>query len=182
VPAATNLYLGDTVDEEGNGQPIVAATGDNTHGVPNDEDSVTAVGVWQNGTNGGVVQVKVGAGAGWLCGYLDFNRNGSFADSGENFISQVVSNTGGTGGVYTVAFDIPTGTVSSATSTWLYARFRLFDSEPFVLRSANTVTFVRPASPAILTTSPTPTARTASAVCRRATTRCGWTPTRCRRG
>jgi len=35
---SSDYYLGDSVDYEGNGQPNATATGDDTNGVPDDED------------------------------------------------------------------------------------------------------------------------------------------------
>jgi uncharacterized repeat protein (TIGR01451 family) len=126
VPASTNLYLGATVDTEANGQPSSAADGDG-----GDEDGVVEVGPWREAADGGRVAVRVGAGAGWLTGYADFNDDGDFADGGEFIVSQVVSNTGGNGsGVYTNSFAVPAGSLDAAGTTRLAARFRLFASMP----------------------------------------------------
>jgi uncharacterized repeat protein (TIGR01451 family) len=128
VKATPDLYLGATVDTELNGQPSAGADGDDSSGT-DDEDGVTAVGDWGAGT--GRVQVVVGAGSGWLCGYLDFNRDGNFADSNELFVSQAV-----TPGTNTTYFAVPSGTFLTTQATSLFARFRLFPSEPLIPEAA----------------------------------------------
>ncbi len=132
VPAVPNLYLGAAVDTEPNGLPSVGADGDDLDGV-DDEDGVEPVveTIWRVGADGGAVEVTVGAGSGWLVGYIDFNRDGNFVDAGELIFSLPVSSTGGDGnGVYELPFPIPAETFSTTSSTPLYARFRLFPAEP----------------------------------------------------
>ncbi len=120
LPAATNLYLGTTVDADDNGQPSADASGDG-----GDEDGVLSLGVWQGGVDGGAVQVTVGSGSGWLLGYIDFDNDGDFTGTSEMIISEAVS-----AGTATNAFTIPAGAISSTNRMTLYARFRLFESEP----------------------------------------------------
>ncbi len=127
VKTVPDLYLGSAPDTEFNGQPTADASGDDTNGVPDDEDGVIAVGNWTTATNGGQVSVTVGAGSGWLCGYMDFNHDGNFADSNELFISQAVSP-----GTYAIPFAVPEGAILTSNATQLYARFRLFPSEPLI--------------------------------------------------
>jgi len=131
IVIASNLYLGATVDVEPNGQPSAGADGDDLGGA-DDEDGVELLGVWQDGTAGGTLEVTIGAGAGWLVGYFDFNGDGDFADFGELAINQAAASTGGTNadGVYTVLVDVPPGTINAATTTALNARFRLFPAAP----------------------------------------------------
>jgi uncharacterized repeat protein (TIGR01451 family) len=125
VLGVPDLYLGTNVNTETDGQPATGADADSF------DDGATALGVWQTGASGGVVRVKVGAGSGWLCGYLDFNTNGTFVDTGEMVLSQAVATNGGNGtGVYTVAVSVPANVIKLAGVTALYARFRLFPSEP----------------------------------------------------
>ncbi len=122
VLRSTNLYLGASVDTEFNGQPSDDAMGDG-----GDEDGVTLPAfVWQNGSSGRVT-VVVGKGGGWLTGYIDFNHDGSFMTTGEMVANQAV-----TAGTYEISFPIPSNTINAATTTVLYARFRLFPSKPFV--------------------------------------------------
>ncbi len=126
IVTGQNLWLGSGVDTELNGQPSANATGDGA-----DEDGVVAVGNWQVGDNGGRVNVTVGAGSGWLVGWVDFNQDGTFTNANERVFSQAVT-SGGTGIVYAVNFDIPAGTFRTDGPTYLNARFRLFPSEPLV--------------------------------------------------
>ncbi|MGD9613710.1 MAG: SdrD B-like domain-containing protein, partial [Kiritimatiellia bacterium] len=133
VPAATNLYLGAAVDVELNGQPSAGAAGDDLAGT-DDEDGVELIGVWQDGPAGGTLEITVGAGAGWLVGYIDFNGDGDFADFGELAIDQAASSAGGTNadGIYAIPVDVPPGTINAATTTALNARFRLFPAAPSI--------------------------------------------------
>lgn len=127
-----NLYLGTGVDAEANGQPSAGADGDDLAGT-DDENGVVQIvsSVWRTGPDGGSVATTVGAGSGWLLGYVDFNRDGDFVDAGEMVANLAVSNTGGNGsGVYTNSFAVSAGTFSTTSSTPLYARFRLYPSQP----------------------------------------------------
>lgn len=117
-----DLFLGLWVDTESDGQPTSDASRDG-----DDEDGVAPIGAWQAGATG-QVNVLVGSGTGWLVGYVDFNTNGSFTDAGEMIISQAVSNSAG--GIYTNSFAVPSSAVVPTNTTSLYARFRLFPSQP----------------------------------------------------
>ncbi|GEM_PF-838937 len=134
VPASPTLYLGTAPDAETNGAPTSDASGDGA-----DEDGVTFTGVWGNGTfindgsgaadgSGGSVEVNV-TGSGWLIGWIDFNRDGDFTDSGEMILSQSVT----TGSGQQFGFDVPANTFADPgdpADLSLYARFRLFPSQP----------------------------------------------------
>jgi uncharacterized repeat protein (TIGR01451 family) len=133
VNAQTNLYLGSFVDTEANGQPSTNAMGDDDVGTFDDEDGVIPLNAWHAATNNaGGIQFIVGAGTGWLVGYVDFTRDGDFTDPGEMILNLAVSNTGGNGsGVYSNTFAIPTNALIDATNlTPFFARFRLFPSAP----------------------------------------------------
>ncbi|OVE75624.1 hypothetical protein BVX97_04360, partial [bacterium E08(2017)] len=124
VMGTPNLYLGSTVDTESNGQPSAGADGDGA-----DEDGVVPLGVWQDQGNGWV-EVTVGAGEGWIVGYVDLNNDGDFTDIGELVISQAASTNTSGAGIYTNAFAINTNAMSGTNATSLYARFRLLPDEP----------------------------------------------------
>jgi len=119
------LYLGRKVETERNGTPTPDATGDG-----DEEDGVVAVGHW-SAENGGQVEVLVGAGSGWLCGWIDFNQDGTFTNANELAISQAVDSQG-TGVVYTLSFPIPEGTFRTNDVTVLNTRFRLYPSQPLI--------------------------------------------------
>jgi PKD repeat protein len=107
------LYLGSKVDNEPDGQPQPLALGDDNSAL-DDEDGVQFVGSWYNG---GIATVKVQAsGAGFLNAWMDFNMNGSWAQTGE----QVFTNTPLTAGINTLTFNIPASTYTGAT----FMRFR----------------------------------------------------------
>ena len=117
------LYLGSTPpDAESNAVPSTAADSDGT-----DEDGVTPTNLvqWADGSGNGRVSVVVN-GTGWLVGWIDFNGDGDFGDTGEMVISQQVST-----GTVDINFDIPAGSIDGMGGD-IYARFRLFAEEPTV--------------------------------------------------
>jgi uncharacterized repeat protein (TIGR01451 family) len=125
VPLAPDLFLGVSLNTENNGKPSPTASLDEY------DDGVEPLGVWREAAAGASVRVQVGAGSGWLAGYIDFNANGSFADAGELVVSQAVSNVGGDGsGLYALPVNVPSGAILTGTNTLLNARFRLFPAEP----------------------------------------------------
>jgi len=119
------LYLGRKVETERNGTPTPDATGDG-----DEEDGVEVVGRWSV-EHGGQIEVLVGAGSGWLCGWIDFNQDGTFTNANELAISQAVDSQG-TGVVYTLGFPIPEGTFRTNGVTVLNTRFRLYPSQPLI--------------------------------------------------
>ncbi len=124
VPATATLYLGNGVDIDANGQPTSDATGDDTDTDGDDDDGISVIGNWANGANGGMIDITV-AGTGYLIGWIDFNEDGDFTDSGERIIERSVT----PGTISNYQFDIPAGTFGSGAVT-LNARFRLFDAAP----------------------------------------------------
>ena len=99
--ASTNLRLGTSVDTEYAATRNATATGDDVTGV-DDEDGVTVSAMTAGGPGSLTVNVTNTTGAiGYLNAWVDFNNNGSFADSGE----QVMINGG-----------ISNGTLSSNVS------------------------------------------------------------------
>ncbi len=120
----STVYLGSAPDTDINGIGTSLANGDDIFG-SDDEDGVSTVApaLWIDGVAGGSVQVDV-TGDGWLVGWVDWNHDGDFLDPGEFIISQAVST-----GSSVIAFDIPNGTISAASESWL-SRFRIFTTEP----------------------------------------------------
>ena len=122
IPA---VWLGPTVDyspnAETDGQPNLAATGDDTANT-DDEDGIAPFGgEWDYGVDGGQISVNVNSSGGTCTGcrlgfWIDWNGDGDFGDPGESYEKPVVF------GSQTVAFDIPVG----ARSNGVYARFRLY--------------------------------------------------------
>jgi uncharacterized repeat protein (TIGR01451 family) len=83
VLPANNPTLGTTVDTETNGQPSAQLNGDGA-----DEDGVVFPAPLVAGHTG-FVQIKTGATGGNVSCWIDFNRNGSWADPGEKVLSDV---------------------------------------------------------------------------------------------
>ncbi len=111
---ATGLTLGAARDIEANGQPSLGATGDDTTGAPDDEDGVSFATL--TACQGGSATVAASA-PGRLNGWIDWNRDGDWADAGE----QVATDQLLAAGSNTVNFTVPCS-VALGTS---YARFRL---------------------------------------------------------
>ncbi|MCU0784081.1 MAG: GEVED domain-containing protein [Verrucomicrobia bacterium] len=109
------LFMGASVDAELNGQPDPNALGDDNNGVPDDEDGV----VFTTALISGVpAKVRVIASApGVLQGWIDWNRDGSWAGANE----QVIVNKAVVAGVNTIQFSVPNNLPAGKT----FARFRL---------------------------------------------------------
>ena len=119
---SATLYLGDRVDAEGDGQPSVAADGDDTTigtvvGTTgaDDEDGV----VWTPLVLGQTATFTVtsnSTGSGLLNGWIDFNGDGDFTDAGEQIFVDTPLGTG----TVTTSVTVP----ATATAGSLYMRFR----------------------------------------------------------
>lgn len=110
------FFLGNGVDAEADGQPNSTATGDDTAGV-DDEDGVTFL---DPVVAGNEVRVQVVASAdGYLDGWLDFGRDGTWFEA-EDLILDAVPVEAGTN---TLSFEAPTDLwIFSAGAS--FARFR----------------------------------------------------------
>ena len=117
------LFLGPSVaDTEADGSPSVAADGDAA-----DDANGIGYGIiesWTTGANGGIIQLQVGGtvGSGYVVGWIDFNNDGDFTDTGEMVVSSAVSN-----GFAYFNITVPAG---ATLDSQVYSRFRLFESEP----------------------------------------------------
>lgn len=112
----SGLFLGAQIDAEPDGQPSPNAVGDdNNPPALDDEDGV----VFTTALIAGVpasVQVTA-SGPGLLQGWIDFNRNGSWAEANE----QIIVNQPVNAGANLITFSVPNGLPAGKT----YARFRL---------------------------------------------------------
>lgn len=115
------LRLGTQISFENNGKPSVAANTDAY------DDGVKNLGNWTETVNGGKLQVTVSGTNGWLVGWIDFNHDGTFTNFNEMVFNQAVSV-----GTTNLTFTIPVGTYYASTQTLLYARFRLYTSQPVI--------------------------------------------------
>ena len=126
IVAGSTLYLGSTgPDGEENGIPGAAATGDDSSGV-DDEDGAAIVSSWTEGAGGGSLNVIVN-GSGYLIGWIDFDRDGTFTGAGEMVINQAVTTDNDPAADFT--FDVPAGTFAGGNYS-LNMRLRLFSSAP----------------------------------------------------
>lgn len=122
-PLRPNLRLGALIDAENDGLPSVGADGDDLD-ASDDEDAVVLADLLADNLIAGrsaTVRVAATNGAGLtarLCGYIDFNNNGSFADPGE--ISQLAVPDGSIDTQFSLPFTVPTTAAASG-----HARFRL---------------------------------------------------------
>jgi large repetitive protein len=87
VLPANNPTLGTLVDTEADGQPSATLTGDDANGV-DDEDGVTFPATLIPGTNG-TIQLHTGATGGVVSCWIDLNRDGDWADAGEQVVTDL---------------------------------------------------------------------------------------------
>ena len=116
LAGGNGLRLGATVDAESNGIPTINADGDDTTAVPDDEDGVIFTSALTAGQP--ATATVIASGAGRLNGWIDFNGDGDWYDTGEQIATdQLVS-----AGPNALAFTVPAGALGLATT---YSRFRL---------------------------------------------------------
>ncbi len=118
VNGPSALRMGVQIDTEANGQPTLAADGDDQVSVPNvdDEDGVTLPATL---VACGTANVSVNASAvSKLDAFVDFNRNGSFADAGE----KIFNNQALVAGANALSFSVP---CNATPTTLTFARFRI---------------------------------------------------------
>lgn len=113
--------LGASVDAEDDGQETPSALGDDSAGTPDDENGVTFLTPIFPGTTAKLRVVAVVPAAGILNAWMDFNRDGDFADDGEHILEEQPVNS--LEDTYEWPFAVPTGAVAG----WTFARFRLSD-------------------------------------------------------
>jgi subtilisin family serine protease len=113
----SSLFLGTRIDAELDGQPNSDATGDGAF--LNDEDGVFWVSTLSAHSSISTVSsiVSVASGDGLLDGWIDFNQDGDWLDSGE----QIFANRPVDFGRNLLSFSIPAGAKPGTT----FARFRL---------------------------------------------------------
>ncbi len=123
IPTAP--YLGSVgPDPESSAQSSVAANGDDNNGTPDDEDGVAsfpALTTTAGQTYTVPVNVTNPSGTSYLVGYIDFNKDGDFLDTGEKSATVIVTASGS----QNVSFTTPAGMTAAAT----YARFRLSNTQ-----------------------------------------------------
>ena len=108
------FQLGDAIDRETDGQPNITATGDDEESDPDDKDGVEFLTPVQADAT---VEVRVVASLlGDLDAFVDFNRNGSWADPGEKVINDLELQPGPND----LSFPVPSGADTGLT----FARFR----------------------------------------------------------
>ncbi len=120
----SSVYLGGAPDADTNGVPSSLASGDDSLGT-DDENGIVPLSIssWTNGTAGASIQATV-TGSGWLVGWIDWNHDGDFLDSGDLVVSQAV-----TTGTTNISLTVPPGTIGAGSESWL-SRFRIFTTEP----------------------------------------------------
>jgi hypothetical protein len=107
------FYLGHIIDAEVDGQPDTDVAGDDLNET-DDEDGVVFAGVLNPGMD---VRIDVTASSpGFLCGWIDFNGDGDWADEGEMISSDQRLDKG----INHIQFSVPAGALEGST----YARFR----------------------------------------------------------
>jgi len=118
-----DIFLGAFIDGEWDGQPTVAADGDDTNGEADDEDGVVFV---TSITPGFKAKVEVTASVGgFLNAWIDFNADGDWDDYGE----QIFAGERLEGGVNYLEYDVPRYPYAIAGNARTYARFRFSTQE-----------------------------------------------------
>ena len=113
--AVPGVFMGLLLDVELDGQPTLAANGDDLVNL-DDEDGVTFVSLI---TPGAVATVQVVCSvSGYLSAWVDFNADGDWSDAGETIAAGAAMNPGPN----LVAFPVPPGAAQGLT----YARFRFY--------------------------------------------------------
>ena len=123
--ASSNLRMGAIVDTEYVSTRNAAATGDDITNLA-DEDGVTLASQTPGTAGSASVVVTNNTGAtGYLNAWIDYNNNGSFADSGEQIATNTSIATGTNGVVQTVNFIVPVNAIPGQRG----ARFRLTSTQ-----------------------------------------------------
>jgi len=121
--------LGLNRDAEGNGQPTLAADGDDLNGSPNDEDGITLLAtIFASATAGNTASLTVNlqspnATSNRLDAWIDLNRDGDWLDADEQIFTN--QSLGTTAGTQTLTFAVPQDTGTNFVPGTSYARFRL---------------------------------------------------------
>ncbi|MCE3004060.1 MAG: GEVED domain-containing protein [Xanthomonadaceae bacterium] len=118
LPGAT-LRLGGAIDAEADGQPSAGADGDDLAG--DDEDGITVANLTMTAATAATVSFSATntlALPASVCGFIDFNGDGDFADAGESAQAAVPAGSNPLAG--TLAFAVPATAVRDT-----YARFRI---------------------------------------------------------
>lgn len=112
------VFLGSIPSAEADGKESLLATGDTDEGV-------AYSGKWQNGTDGGTITVDVNCPSGtcYLSGWVDWNHDNDFLDSGE----RILLDRAVTSGIdIPIAFNVPSGVFGGGSNLTFNARFRLY--------------------------------------------------------
>ena len=123
IVETVSIHLGDDISTETDGTESDTATGDT-----NDDGVELVSDQWTTGPDGASVKVTASA-AGWLTGWVDFNHDGDFSDSGERIINHAVS-----AGENTISFDVPADIPNGLIADY-FARFRIYPEEPLLVSS-----------------------------------------------
>jgi hypothetical protein len=115
-----SLYLGSTIESDGDGQESDAADGDDGDGA-DDEDGIVSSLVWIRGSTA-TITATVNSDGGYLYAWFDWNNDGDFGDTDEQYeYGDTVA------GANTFVVNIP------SFATTVSMRFRLYDGRPAVI-------------------------------------------------
>ena len=119
--SSNQIMLGTSIDSEPDGQESTLANAEGT-----DDDGILITSEWEEGIDGGAIEVTVTGGGGYLSGWIDWNSDNDFEDEGEQILYQrtVLENT------QTITFDIPEITMGTGNIS-RFARFRLYKSDTY---------------------------------------------------
>ncbi len=109
-------WLGATIDAELNGVPNVGADGDDSAGVPDDEDGIEFVTPLTPGTTA-TIKATASRNNGYLQAWADWNNDGDFSDAGERIITNRLLDVDASKNF--IAFAVP-----GSAGAQVYMRFR----------------------------------------------------------
>jgi hypothetical protein len=112
-----NLRMGALVDTEASATSNTSATGDDING-SDDEDGVIMPPTLEQGAQS-IIPITVtntSGSAAYLNVWIDFNRNGSLSDAGEQVASNIVISNGTSNAVRNITINIPSGASLGATA------------------------------------------------------------------
>jgi len=124
LTATGQIYLGNAPDAEIDEPGNAGATAD----LLDDGVTLMSPNSWGNGiTVADALKISV-TGSGWLVAWIDFNNDGYLTGASEMVINQAL--TSGANQLFDVSVPVDTFCTVSCPNKQLYARFRLFTTEP----------------------------------------------------
>ncbi len=111
-----DIYLGENISPEADGQQEALANLDSY-----DDGIIVPQVSWKDGVDGGIIEVTVTGGDGFLSAWIDWDEDNGFGEGGDKILDVFPVEEG----TQMVKFNIPTETVNPGEGYLKFARFRL---------------------------------------------------------